>query len=110
MNFHMDLDLPASPETIWPIFFDVARIARLIPGCEQVEEKEPLVLYGAVMKQKIGPFKLEVPTEVKVEEMVAPAGGPLGIKMGVEDVGLDVSAENLTLKVRFGFTQKQLHG
>ena len=73
MNFHMDLDLPASPETIWPIFFDVARIARLIPGCEQVEEKEPLLLYAAVMKQKIGPFKLEVPTEVKVEEMVAPA-------------------------------------
>ena len=53
--------------------FDVARIARLIPGCEQVEEKAPLVLYGAVMKQKIGPFKLEVPTEVKVEEMVAPS-------------------------------------
>ena len=31
------------------------------------------MLYGAVMKQKIGPFKLEVPTEVKVEEMVAPS-------------------------------------
>jgi carbon monoxide dehydrogenase subunit G len=68
----MDLDLPACPEEIWPIFFDVARIARLIPGCEQVEEKEPLRLYCAIMKQKIGPFKLEVPTEVTVEEMLAP--------------------------------------
>lgn len=73
MNFHMDLALPASREAIWPIFFDVARIARLIPGCEQVEEKEPLALYSALMKQKIGPFKLEVPTEVTVEEMQAPA-------------------------------------
>src|SRR4051812_29522394 len=72
MKFHMDLSLPASREEIWPIFFDVARIARLIPGCEQVEEKEPLVLYSAVMKQKIGPFKLEVPTEVRVETLVAP--------------------------------------
>lgn len=72
MNFHMDLALPAPRETIWPIFFDVARIARLIPGCEQVEEIEPLVLYSAVMKQKIGPFRLEVPTEVKVEELLAP--------------------------------------
>ena len=72
MNFHMELDLPASPQAIWPIFFDVARVARLIPGCEQVEEKESLRLYGAVMKQKIGPFKLEVPTEVTVEEMLAP--------------------------------------
>jgi carbon monoxide dehydrogenase subunit G len=68
----MDLSLSASRESIWPIFFDVARIARLIPGCEQVEEKEPLVLYTAVMKQKIGPFKLEVPTEVRVEDMLAP--------------------------------------
>jgi carbon monoxide dehydrogenase subunit G len=72
MKFHMDLTLPASREAIWPIFFDVARIARLIPGCEQVEEKEALVLYSAVMKQKIGPFKLEVPTEVRVENLVAP--------------------------------------
>jgi carbon monoxide dehydrogenase subunit G len=72
MNFHMDLALPAPRETIWPIFFDVARIASLIPGCEQVEEIEPLSLYSAVMKQKIGPFKLEVPTEVRVEELVAP--------------------------------------
>ncbi len=68
----MDLTLPASRDSIWPIFFDVARIARLIPGCEQVEEKEPLALYTAVMKQKIGPFKLEVPTEVRVEDILAP--------------------------------------
>ncbi len=72
MNFHMDLALPAPREAIWPIFFDVARIARLIPGCEQVEEIEPLALYSAVMKQKIGPFKLEVPTEVRVEAVLAP--------------------------------------
>ncbi|MSP96240.1 MAG: hypothetical protein EXR29_03240 [Betaproteobacteria bacterium] len=68
----MDLTLCASRDSIWPIFFDVARIARLIPGCEQVEEKEPLALYTAVMKQKIGPFKLEVPTEVRVEDIQAP--------------------------------------
>lgn len=68
----MDLTLPASRDSIWPIFFDVARIARLIPGCEQVEEKEPLTRYTAVMKQKIGPFKLEVPTEVTVEEIRSP--------------------------------------
>ncbi len=68
----MELSLPASRESIWPIFFDVARIARLIPGCEQVEEKQPLALYSAVMKQKIGPFKLEVPTEVTVEDVLPP--------------------------------------
>lgn len=72
MNFHMDVALPAAPEAIWPIFFDVGRIAGLIPGCEQVEEVETLALYSAVMRQKIGPFKLEVPASIRVEEMQAP--------------------------------------
>lgn len=51
---------------------------------------------------------LPILKKAQVEELVAPAGGPLGLKMGVEDVALDVSPQNLTLKVRFGFTQKQL--
>jgi hypothetical protein len=46
--------------------------------------------------------------KAQVEELVAPAGGPLRIQMGVEDVALDVNEENLTLKVRFGFTTKQI--
>lgn len=73
MNFLMDMTIPAAAETIWPIFFDVARVANLIPGCEQVEEKEPLLVYSAVMKQKIGPFRMEAPAEVLVEEMAAPS-------------------------------------
>lgn len=72
MNFLLGVVLTAKPEAIWPIFFDVGRIAGLIPGCEQVEEKEPLALYSAVMRQKIGPFKLEVPAEIRVEELFAP--------------------------------------
>jgi len=45
-----------------------------------------------------------------VEEMVSPAGGPLRLQMGVEDVALEVTEDNLTLKVRFGFSTKQLEG
>ncbi|MFZ5477002.1 MAG: hypothetical protein ACOZNI_09535 [Myxococcota bacterium] len=44
----------------------------------------------------------------QLEEMVGPAGGPLRLKMGVEDVALDITEEELTLKVRFGFTQLQI--
>ena len=46
----------------------------------------------------------------QIEEMVSPAGGPLKLKMGVEDVALDISEDELTLKVRFGFSQLQLTG
>lgn len=73
ISFRMDLEMPAPRECIWPIFFDVARIASLIPGCEQVEEKEPLSLYSAVMKQRIGPFSMKAPAEVRVEELEAPS-------------------------------------
>jgi carbon monoxide dehydrogenase subunit G len=72
MNFHLDMALRAPPEAIWPLFFDIGRVAALIPGCEQVEEKQPLARYGAVMKHKIGPFRMVAPTEVSVEEMTAP--------------------------------------
>jgi len=73
MNFRMEIEVPAHRDAIWPIFFDVARIAALIPGCEQVEEKVPLVLYSAVMKQKIGPFKMDAATEVSVEARTPPS-------------------------------------
>lgn len=46
----------------------------------------------------------------QVEDMVAPAGGPLKLKMGVEDVVLEVTEADLTLKVRFGFSTLQLEG
>ena len=44
----------------------------------------------------------------QLEEMVAPAGGPLKIKMGVDDVMIEVTEKDLTLRVKFGFSQLQL--
>lgn len=67
MNFRIDAQLPATAAQLWAIFFDVQRVAGLIPGCENVAELEPLKEYSAVMKQRIGPFKLEVPTRISVE-------------------------------------------
>ena len=46
----------------------------------------------------------------QIDEMVSPAGGPLKMKMGVDDIALEVTKDNLTLKVRFGFSQLQLTG
>jgi carbon monoxide dehydrogenase subunit G len=67
MEFRIDTVLPATSAELWAIFFDVQRVATLIPGCENVTEVEPLKEFAAVMKQKIGPFKLEVPTRITVE-------------------------------------------
>ncbi|MBY4596448.1 SRPBCC domain-containing protein [Ottowia caeni] len=70
MDFRIDAILPATAAELWAIFFDVERVAALIPGCEQVTEVEPLRRFSAVMKQKIGPFKLEVPTRIEIESHI----------------------------------------
>jgi len=46
----------------------------------------------------------------QLEDMVAPAGGPLKLKMGIEDVRIEVNEQELQLKVRFAFEQPQLPG
>jgi hypothetical protein len=44
----------------------------------------------------------------QVDEMVGGLGGPLKMKMGVETLELEVTEDDLTLSVRFGFSQLQL--
>jgi len=67
MDFRIDALLPATATQLWEIFFDVKRVATLIPGCDNVEEVEKLKEFSAVMRQKIGPFKLDVPTRIDIE-------------------------------------------
>lgn len=64
-----------------------------------------------VLEQQIQRFaRVPILRKDQLEEMVSPAGGPLKLQMGVQDVVIEVTEENLTLKVRFGFTQLQLTG
>lgn len=44
----------------------------------------------------------------QVESLVAPMGGAMRMQMGVEDLALEVDEGDVVLKVRFGFTRKQL--
>lgn len=44
----------------------------------------------------------------QVEDMVGPMGGPLKMQLGVEDLDLVISDDELTLKIRFGFSRAQL--
>lgn len=57
---------------------------------------------------KVNP--VQILKKEQIEEMVGPAGGPLKLKMGVEDVALDIDEDELTLKIKFGFTTLQLPG
>jgi hypothetical protein len=44
----------------------------------------------------------------QVEGMVTPATESLKLQMGVEDMALEVDDSSITLKARFGFTQRQI--
>ena len=44
----------------------------------------------------------------QVADMVGGLGGALRMQMGVEHLDLEVTENDLTLSVRFGFTQAQL--
>lgn len=73
MEFKMSMVVPASPAELWSTLLDVPRISSCIPGCDNVEEIERLATYKATVKQKIGPFKVEVPADIVVESLTEPS-------------------------------------
>ncbi len=73
MEFNMSMVVPTAPAELWNTLIDVARISACIPGCENVEEIERLATYKATVKQKIGPFKVEVPADIVVRSMTEPS-------------------------------------
>jgi carbon monoxide dehydrogenase subunit G len=72
MELSSELRLPVPPERVWRVLTDVRRVAACVPGCESVVEEVPLQRYRAVMKQRVGPFRLEVPLEIQVTEAREP--------------------------------------
>ncbi len=73
MEFNMSMVVPATPAQLWNMLIDVPSISSCIPGCENVEEIERLATYKATVKQKIGPFKVEVPADIIVEAVSEPS-------------------------------------
>jgi carbon monoxide dehydrogenase subunit G len=73
MEFKMSMVVPATPAELWSTLLDVPRISACIPGCDHVEEIERLATYKATVKQKIGPFKIEVQADIVVESITEPS-------------------------------------
>ena len=66
---------------------------------------------GTLLRQQTDKFdSVPIIKKAQLEEMVAPAGGPLKLNMGIEDVRIEVTEEELSLKIKFGFQNIQLPG
>ena len=62
-------NVQAPAKEVWGLFFDLPRIARCLPGCEEVHAVDEST-YRARMVQKVGPFQVAMDLDIKVEEMV----------------------------------------
>jgi carbon monoxide dehydrogenase subunit G len=67
MTFSFETVVPRSRADLWAFLHDIPRIAACLPGCERIVEKVPLSLYSAVLRQKVGPFAIDVPADVVID-------------------------------------------
>jgi len=91
-----DIVIQAPRSVVWDFLWDVPRLAVCIPGAREVRAIEDRKRYAAVVGEKVGPFKVEVPLEIEVLEARAPerlrvrAGGRDGKVDGVVRVELEL--------------------
>jgi carbon monoxide dehydrogenase subunit G len=75
LNVSEELHLDASPEDVWKLLRDTPRLARLLPGVEEVTplDEAGVEAYAAVASEKIGPFKVTLHLAVRVAETREPS-------------------------------------
>jgi carbon monoxide dehydrogenase subunit G len=60
--------LSQSAEAIWNVVRDPIRVASCIPNVRDFVGRDEPGAYGAVIEDKLGPFRVEVPVVIQVEE------------------------------------------
>ena len=73
LNESVQLDAP--PEHVWKLLRDTPRLAGLLPGVESVNRVENGVgeAYTAKVSDKIGPFKITMNVEVRIDDVAEPS-------------------------------------
>jgi carbon monoxide dehydrogenase subunit G len=63
------IELPVAASEVWNVFWDVQRIAGCIPGCQDAQEVEPQRRYRATVRDRVGPYQIEIPIDVTVDAL-----------------------------------------
>jgi carbon monoxide dehydrogenase subunit G len=69
VRFAKDIVVDRPPERVWTFLWDVERVARCLPGCEEVRTVVPQRRYAAVVAERVGPFKVRFPLDIEVLEV-----------------------------------------
>ena len=107
MQFQKEVEIRASREKVWQFIWDVDRFIACVPGCKEAKTLEQGKRYTATMVEKVGPFKVEFPTNIEVlerEEMsrikaqASGADNKIGSRMKIDlDVNLREQGDNTIL-------------
>ena len=101
------IDLAVPPRAVWERLWDIDALARCIPGCGDVESIEEHRHYRATIRERVGPFRIAIPLEIRVEAIpperltVAASGrdtalgSPVKIGLAVTLVGDDAGGTRL---------------
>ncbi|MCY4582580.1 MAG: SRPBCC domain-containing protein [Chloroflexi bacterium] len=60
-------EVSASPAEAWAFLWNLPRVAKCLPGCESIEDAGGGA-YRARMTQRVGPFKVTLDLEMRVDE------------------------------------------
>lgn len=90
LEIREQLDAHASPEEVWKLLRDTPRLAALLPGVQEVSPlNDPGVeSYSARATDKIGPFKVALKFEIRIQEAREAAHLTASIK-GADAAGLN---------------------
>ena len=86
IDFARVIELPVAVPEVWSALWDVQQMAGCIPGCHDAEAVEPRQRYRATVRDRVGPYRVEIPIEATVDEL--DAGTRLAIKASGRDTVL----------------------
>ena len=70
MQFEEQISVAAPREKVWNFIWDVDRFIACVPGCKEAKTLENAKIYTATMVEKVGPFRVEFPMRIEVEQSV----------------------------------------
>ncbi len=68
MQFEKQIAVAAPREKVWEFLWDVDRFIACVPGCKEAKTLENAKIYTATMVEKVGPFRVEFPLRIEIEQ------------------------------------------
>jgi carbon monoxide dehydrogenase subunit G len=77
------IELPHALAEVWRGLREAPGLGRCVPGCQDTQEVEPGRRYRATVRERVGPYSVEIPLEVIVDPLEE------GVRLAVRVSGRD---------------------